>query len=192
MTTIALGYNDDSGHRHMHYIKAFNGRDPLAERGNSSLGRLLGTLGEHPSVARVGWDVLLTALSVAVWAGVKGSQKRVMLSTLRPSGNAGSVRDLKTKEDRTRQRSSAAIIPESLLGRRISLKKKGRKGIGESDGTLEVIEPVETLEGNVWAQKMGDDEKDADWESTGLALGLSILGGLGAGSASVFAAEVGP
>ncbi|TKA53650.1 hypothetical protein B0A49_12947 [Cryomyces minteri] len=42
------------------------------QRGEMATGHVLGALADHPAVAAVGWDVLLSALSLGVWSVVRG------------------------------------------------------------------------------------------------------------------------
>ena len=175
----------------MHYMTYFRGRNPLLVRAQTSLGQLLGALREHPSVARIGWDVLLTGLSIVIWAGLKGSRKRAMLNALSLSNGVVEVKGAGGKRKVIRSSSDAANGLERKMSRRGSTRKKERKSVGQKEDAPERLEPVETIEGNEWARRIADDEKDTDWESSGLALGLTFLGGIGTGSACVLGAEVG-
>ncbi|KAK5147546.1 hypothetical protein LTR04_000806 [Oleoguttula sp. CCFEE 6159] len=42
------------------------------QRGEMAIGHVVGALADHPAVAAVGWDVLLSALSLGVWSVVRG------------------------------------------------------------------------------------------------------------------------
>jgi hypothetical protein len=48
-------------------------------RGSTALGRLFSAIGEHPAVSAVGWDVILTGLSLGVWAGIRALDAWEML-----------------------------------------------------------------------------------------------------------------
>lgn len=48
------------------------------------MSRLLGAIGEHPAVSAVGWDVLLSGLSLGVWAAVRGLDGKEMLGSCVP------------------------------------------------------------------------------------------------------------
>ncbi|KAI0858907.1 hypothetical protein F4860DRAFT_484515 [Xylaria cubensis] len=55
------------------------------ERSTTALGKVLGSTSDHPAVAAVGWDVLLSALSLGLWAAVRAINARDMLNSSIPS-----------------------------------------------------------------------------------------------------------
>ena len=44
----------------------------MVERSSTAVGKVLGAIGDHPAVSAVGWDVILSGLSVGLWAAVRG------------------------------------------------------------------------------------------------------------------------
>jgi hypothetical protein len=66
-TFVAIRGNDPGAfqHRHSQYLASLHlphehQRGPI-QRATSSISRVLGSLGDHPAVASVGWDVLMCA-----------------------------------------------------------------------------------------------------------------------------------
>ncbi|KAI1085789.1 hypothetical protein F5B20DRAFT_18530 [Whalleya microplaca] len=54
------------------------------ERGTTALVKLLGSISEHPAVAGVGWDVLLSAFSLGLWAAVRAPDAHDILASVVP------------------------------------------------------------------------------------------------------------
>lgn len=48
------------------------------------MGCILGAISEHPVVAAVGIDVLLSGLTLGTWAGIRGLDAREMLASTVP------------------------------------------------------------------------------------------------------------
>lgn len=82
-TAIALFDNTPESYyyRHslLHPFKEEH-RSPL-NPGYTSFSRLLGAVSEHPAVSAVGWDVMLSGLSLGVWAAIRGLEPNKMLSS---------------------------------------------------------------------------------------------------------------
>lgn len=53
----------------------------VSERSLTAIGKVLGAIGDHPAVGAVGWDVLISGLSVGVWAASRGLDVRAILSS---------------------------------------------------------------------------------------------------------------
>ncbi|KAI0434103.1 hypothetical protein F5Y09DRAFT_5358 [Xylaria sp. FL1042] len=58
------------------------------ERSTNAIGKVLGSISEHPAVAAVGWDVILCALSLGLWAAVRATNARDMMSCSIPFYNS--------------------------------------------------------------------------------------------------------
>jgi hypothetical protein len=51
--------------------------------GSTAISRLFGAIGEHPAVAAVGWDVILSGFSLGWWACIRGlDARRIVESSL--------------------------------------------------------------------------------------------------------------
>ena len=83
-TALALFYNTPESHyyRHslLHPFKEVH-RSAL-DRGYTAVSRLFGAINEHPTVSAVGWDVLLSGLSLGIWAAMRGLEAKKMLSSV--------------------------------------------------------------------------------------------------------------
>lgn len=52
--------------------------------GYTVFGRVLGAFNEHPAVGAVGWDVILSGLSLGIWAVIRGLEPKKMLGSTVP------------------------------------------------------------------------------------------------------------
>ncbi|KAI1353093.1 hypothetical protein F5Y01DRAFT_277752 [Xylaria sp. FL0043] len=89
-TLVALLSNAPNSHYHRHSVLLpWNIEERSRwERSTSALGKVLGSISEHPAVAAVGWDVLLCALSLGLWAAVRAINVGDMISTSTPFYNS--------------------------------------------------------------------------------------------------------
>ncbi|KAI0392191.1 hypothetical protein F5Y17DRAFT_437404 [Xylariaceae sp. FL0594] len=83
---VALVSNapDSHYHRHSALLPWDSEERSRWERGTSAVEKVLGSTSDHPVVAAVGWDVLLCALSLGLWAAVRGINARNMISSSIP------------------------------------------------------------------------------------------------------------
>jgi hypothetical protein len=92
-TGIGLFYNYPEDHFYRHAIlHPFQDHHHLSttRKTTTAVGRLLGAITEHPAVSAVGWDVILSGLSLGIWAAVRGLDAREILGSSIPF--AGTVR----------------------------------------------------------------------------------------------------
>ncbi|KAJ2976959.1 hypothetical protein NUW58_g7956 [Xylaria curta] len=82
ISIIALLSDGPDSHRHRHIdILSWNVEKRLRwERSTTAVGKVLGSTLDHPAVAAVGWDVLLCALGLGVWAAVRSINARDIMS----------------------------------------------------------------------------------------------------------------
>ncbi|KAH7360658.1 hypothetical protein BKA65DRAFT_190203 [Rhexocercosporidium sp. MPI-PUGE-AT-0058] len=85
-TFLALSHNTPESTYYRHNLL-----NPFKEehrsvlgRGSTAVGRVFGAMGEHPAVGSVAWDVILTGLSLGVWAAIRGLDASDMLSSSIP------------------------------------------------------------------------------------------------------------
>lgn len=80
-TFLALFYNtpDSTYYRHsiLHPFK--EEYRSTFDRSSTALSRVFGAIGEHPAVSAVGWDVLLSGLSLGIWAAIRGLDANELL-----------------------------------------------------------------------------------------------------------------
>lgn len=82
-TVLALFYNTPESHYYRHsllYPFKEEHRSAL-DRGSTAIGRVFGAINEHPAVGAVGWDVILSGLSLGIWAAVRGLEPKKMLGS---------------------------------------------------------------------------------------------------------------
>lgn len=78
----ALLYNtpDSYYHRHILLYPFKTEYCSLFKRSTTAVGRVFGAVGDHPAVAAVRWDVLISSLSLGVWSAVQGLQVHKILA----------------------------------------------------------------------------------------------------------------
>jgi len=207
-TVLALLLNTPDSYYHRHsLLHPFRQEHrSILERSSTAVGKVLGAIGDHPAVSAVGWDVLLSGLSVGLWAAIRGLDVQEILrstglwySKPKVVGDAASAvkKEAKLIRQETLDTITAAPTPakrrpgrpkksetaesndESVTS---APKRRGRarKSDTSADGAYKPAEVV---------RDEGDEEGDADWEVGALAWGLISALGLGTGSAGVFGAE---
>jgi hypothetical protein len=82
-TVFSLFYNTSENHYYRHSLLRPLKEEHLSalNRGYTAVGRLFGAIREHPAVGAVGWDVILSGLSLGVWAAVRGLDATEMLGS---------------------------------------------------------------------------------------------------------------
>ena len=206
-TFFSILDSDPGAHRHRHSLLYFHldAERSKSARTRSAVYRVLGSLADHPSVGRVGWDALLCGISLAAWASIRAVEPRGLLraagwATKSELEAASEVKALVTKEVKQIMQSSAGKPDEEES----TPKKKGRKRAGtktDTSGENEVGEkgeaaasyrPVDSSPPSSPRPRMqGDEETEVEWENGAMAWGMMVLGGLATGAASVLGAEIG-
>lgn len=211
-TLSGLTYNLPHAHYHRHSkILAWDIEERSRwERTTTAIGKILGATRDHPVVAGVGYDVLISALSVGLWAALRPLEAGDILSSVVPlykkehedteipdqgSGDKDDQIDeppTPTMRRSDRHRKPAAkdneIAPETPAIRRRRRPRQARQDPAEEpgDNTYEAT-PEEKLSAPV-----GDSlpPQGPDGEAAALALGLISIGGLALGSTGVFGGEL--
>lgn len=180
------------------------------ERTTTAVGKVLGATQDHPVVAGVGYDVLISALSLGLWAALRPLDAGDILSTVVPQfkknndGTGASVQGADEHSSEidepptpsTRQsgktRKAAAKdsgdASETLAPRRRGRPRKTRKDpIEEPDDNTYEPTPEETVSAPV-----GDPlpMQGPIGEPAALAWGLISAGGLALGSVGVLGGEL--
>ncbi|KAG9242099.1 hypothetical protein BJ878DRAFT_189105 [Calycina marina] len=200
-STLALFYNTPSENYYSHtLLHPFNTEHRSAlKRGSTAIASIFGAVGEHPAVDAVGWDVLLTGLSLGAWAGIRGLDANNLLSLSFPfmplpnaivkaaaiASNTIKVEvqkpksPLKRRPGRPKKDADNASTVPPTPGRGRGRPKKypfPEEAAYEPSDSSSVVE--------------GDGDAEEDMEMAAFAWGLITVGGLGAGSAGVYGAEV--
>lgn len=211
-TVDGLTYNLPHAHYHRHSrILPWDIEERSRwERTTTALGKIFGATRDHPVVAGVGYDVLISALSVGLWAALRPLEAGDMLSSIVPlyqkEGEDTGTSDDVAGEDSNeidepptptmrrsgRHRTAAAshneVTSETPAPRSRGRPRKARQDPAEepSDNTYEP-----TTEEKVSAP-VGDSLplQGPDGEAVALAWGLISIGGLALGSVSVFGGEL--
>ncbi len=85
-TTVALAYNIPNSHYHRHSVLVPWDVEERStwERSTTSLGKVLGAISDHPVVTAVGYDVLLSTLSLGLWAAVRATDIQDIIKSAVP------------------------------------------------------------------------------------------------------------
>ncbi|KAJ0164605.1 hypothetical protein CTA2_631 [Colletotrichum tanaceti] len=218
-TALGLLYNTPEAHFHRHsrFLPFDKGQRSTWERTTTAIGKVLGSASDHPVVAAVAWDVLLSGASQGLWAATRALDVNDILASATPfvqkdlvnaqppsrllEGYDKSAPELEsyshtsTKATRRRGRptkakaegTTASETPGS--GSIYRGRGRGRRHTAEfGEGPEATYEPSPS---ESRAAVEGDELPDGDleWESAALTWGLTALGGLGSSSAGVFGAE---
>lgn len=84
-TLTGLWYNLPNAHKHRHSIHIPFDTEKRSnwERTTSAGGKILGSMSDHPIVALVGWDVIISAVSLGIWAAVRAMKAEdIMVSSV--------------------------------------------------------------------------------------------------------------
>lgn len=168
-------------HRHSDYLPFDIESRSAWERTTSGFGRILGATADHPVVSGAGCDVLLSALSLGLWAAVRTTGLQDILACTVP-GHVGSHAN-NSEAEQDGHKSTPAVAR-----RRDGLRSGGKYKI-DRDSSEEPYEPTPTVAASVTEGDVLPEAGDYDWESTALVWGMTILGGLGTGSAGILGGE---
>ncbi|EFQ33324.1 uncharacterized protein GLRG_08468 [Colletotrichum graminicola M1.001] len=217
-TALCLLYNtpDAHFHRHSRFLPFDKGQRSTWERTTTAIGKVLGSSSDHPVVAAVAWDVLLSGASQGLWAAVRALDVNDILASATPfvqkdlSRAQSPPRLLEGANKPTPEPESASHAGVSTARRRgrPSKVKSEEMTISETPGSRSIRRgrsrkhtenPEEVPEDDAYepssaesrAAVEGDElpDSDLDWESAALAWGLTALGGLGSSSAGILGAE---
>ena len=201
-TVVGLAYNAPAAHEHRHSIHLpFDvERRSSWERTTGAFGRLLGATADHPVVGGIGRDVLLSALSIGLWAAVRAIDVSGVLATTVPfyelhRDDVDELLSENVESPSKKTRAKPKAISTGLNGTHQvdeagSVRKRGRPRKSEPTDGDSKYEPTPseaaiTAEGDALPR----GEHIVDYEATALAWGLTRVGGLGVGSAGVLGGE---
>ncbi|KAK8088620.1 hypothetical protein PG997_003581 [Apiospora hydei] len=198
-TFYGLSYNIPNSHYHRHsrFIPWDVEERSAWERGSSSVGKVLGSISDHPVVAAVGWDALICAVSLGVWAAVRATDVQAIIKSAVPYYGTDIAEALPSKEAildkmiKTEPEGDESPEPESYMSKQSGQNKGRLASIASSSGLSEDVaastprrrEAREVVEGDILPPE------ELDWESASLSWGFAALGGLGCACAGVFGGE---
>lgn len=191
-TFTGLKYNVPHAHYHRHSkLLPWDIEERSKwERTTTAVGKLLGATSDHPVVAAVGYDVLLSGLSTGLWAAVCSLRVGDILSSVVPLYGNSTAGIAKTNDRRTTKRQNPRVSTEDdrepPTPRRRGRPRKVKQDPLEEPGD-ETYEPTPGEEGSAEGDALPTQQMD--WDAAGLAWGLMAVGGLGLGCAGVFGGE---
>ncbi|KAK1983826.1 hypothetical protein LZ30DRAFT_463460 [Colletotrichum cereale] len=216
-TALGLLYNtpDAHFHRHSRFLPFDKGQRSTWERTTTAVGKVLGSASDHPVVAAVAWDVLLSGVSQGLWAAARALDVNDILASATPFVQKDPSRaqspprllervDKSTPEPESASHTGASTTrrrgrPSKVKSEEMTISEtRGSRSIRRGRSRKDTAEPKEASEdayepspAESRAAVEGDElpDSDLDWESAALAWGLTALGGLGSSSAGVFGAE---
>lgn len=211
--TLALLYNapDARYHRHSKFLPFDLEQRSALERTTTALSKILGSTSDHPAVAAAARDVLLSTVSVTVWAAVRPLDISDILACATPFFKSKALEKFDgfsgqndspgsdvleapgpAASTRRKTRSARAVKDEILEAEDGTSTRRRRRARRTADPDEESddeylptpTQSVTTKEGDVMPN---DDE--LDWEAAAVTWGLTVIGGLGFGSAGAFGAQ---
>ncbi|KXH31018.1 hypothetical protein CSIM01_07903 [Colletotrichum simmondsii] len=218
-TALALLYNAPNAHFHRHsrFLPFDTEKRSTWERTTTALGKVLGSASDHPVVAAVAWDVLLSGLSQGLWAATRVLDVNDILAASTPFApndlsKAKPPPRLLGGSDKTKPESESSSHTNTVSTRRrdnqhAEKNKSAEMTISETPSSRSTRQgrtlkrtanpeeaPEDAYEPSPAESRTaveGDElpDEDMNWESAALAWGLTALGGLGSSSAGVFGAE---
>ncbi|KAL6869554.1 hypothetical protein ACO1O0_000880 [Amphichorda felina] len=180
-------------HRHsLHYPFDVERRSAW-ERTTSAFGRILAATADHPVVGGAGFEVLLSAASLGLWAAVRATSFEDIAACAVP-GFPDSNAENESSQSGTNDYDQADESDESDGAHETpkpspTKRKRGRPAKRKEAEADAAYKPAPSVAATVAEGDVIPEEGEFDWESTALVWGLTILGGLGAGSAGVLGGE---
>lgn len=219
-TFYGLSYNLPNSyyHRHSRFLPWDVEERSTWERSTTAMGKVVGSVSDHPVVAAVGWDALICVVSLGVWAAVRATDVQAIIKSAVPYYSTDSTEALpSSKEDdpakkiKTEPQDDESPEPEPYMALRGSGRAKARlASIGSFSGASEDIAASTPRQRGRANRQLKEEEKayeptakearevvegdmlppeELDWESASLSWGLAALGGLGCACAGVFGGE---
>lgn len=218
---MGLIYNtpDSHYHRHSNFFPWDVEERSTWERSTTALGKVLGSISDHPVVQAVGWDVLLCTLSLGVWAAVRATDVQDIIKSATPVFNFRRKVEHAIEEHTPNASVKAESEPADDVGSEhsMTLRRSGRRtktrlgSIASSNSPSEegTVVPARKR-GRPKKTKQSEEEKayepepsetrelvegdvlpadGLDWESAALTWGLAAFAGLGSACAGVFGGE---
>ncbi|RDW78424.1 hypothetical protein BP5796_06276 [Coleophoma crateriformis] len=166
------------------------------DRSSAAIAKLFGAIGEHPAVSAVGYDVLLSGVSIGLWTAIRSLDPTDLLSSSIPfvGGNTASSLVEEAKHEPEEESTMVETSPKKRTRGRpkkaeplatsneVRVPKTRRRKQAEPDSAYQPTADESRIEGD-------EEAMEDDWEAAALAWGLISAGGLGLGSCGVFGAE---
>ncbi|KAI2630873.1 hypothetical protein GGR54DRAFT_584636 [Hypoxylon sp. NC1633] len=219
-TIAGLVYNVPNSHYHRH--SAFLPWDveerTAWERSTTALGKVLGSMSDHPAVEALGWDVLVSTLSLGLWAAVRATDIQDIAESIIPFYDSHRKPQHVARDEtpNTPIKSESEPTDEAASEHSMTLRRRGRPAktrlgsVTSSSGFSEEGTRTPGRRGRPKKTKLHEDEKpyepapseakelvegdilpakEMDWESATLAWCLATIAGLGSACAGVYGGE---
>ncbi|KAI2466569.1 hypothetical protein F4781DRAFT_405323 [Annulohypoxylon bovei var. microspora] len=218
ITGLITSIPNSHHHRHSAFFPWDSEERSNWERSTTALGKVLGSMYDHPAMVAVGWDVLICTLSLGLWVAVRATNtQHIIYSTYLNYGfnhKFEYFEDIKSpstpvKADPGFTEDVASEHSMTLRHRRRSARSRGGS-VASSSAPSE--EGGRTPKKRVRSKKVKQPEEEklyeptpsetkeivegdvlpanaSDWESAALAWSIAAFSGLGSASAGVFGAE---
>ncbi|SPO02818.1 uncharacterized protein DNG_05493 [Cephalotrichum gorgonifer] len=189
----------DHDHRHSGVMLVDTERRDAWDRTTLGFGKILSAGHGHPVVAGASRDVLLSALSLGLWAAVRAIDARDVLRSSVPFYNGSlspasrprapppettDARALLAEELRAESEATAPARDQSYEPRPARRRGRPRKTGAVGEVKVDLEEPA-----NEQPLHVGEEDGAVEWESAALAWGIAAAGGLGSAAAGVFGGE---
>lgn len=211
-TFAALTYNLPHAHYHRHSkILPWDIEERSRwERTTTAIGKVLGATQDHPIVAGVGYDVLISALSLGLWSAFRPLDAGDILSTVVPLFKKNDDRTAPSEQSADEQSSEIDEPPTPSIRKSGKGRKAAAKDAGDASETPAPRrrgrprktrkDPIEEPNDNTYeptpeekvSAPVGDPlpMQGPMGEPAALAWGLISAGGLALGSVGVFGGEL--
>lgn len=202
-TLLGLAYSTPAEYYHRHSIHLpFDVEKRSSwERTTSAFGRILGATSDHPLVSGAGADVLLSAISLGLWAAVRATDLHDILTLAvpfyerpgdKPQEDTIQTSTMVTRNNAKGQPSATSSQSGESVGRPSTQRKtRSRKSKQEIESTQHdaAYEPTASEAASVVEGDILPEAGNLDWEAAALIWGFIVAGGLGVGSAGVLGGE---
>ncbi|XXH04800.1 hypothetical protein Hte_011222 [Hypoxylon texense] len=164
-SVLGLAYNTPNSHYHRHStFFPWDLKERTAwERSTTAVGKVLGSLSDHPAVQAVGWDALLCTLSLGIWAAVRATDVQEIIKSAIPVFNFRHKREQPIDESA----SNASVKAESEAAddvaseHSMTLRRSGRRTKSRVGSVASSSSPIEevTLNPTTPGRKRGRPRK---------------------------------
>ena len=187
-------------HRHSHLLPYL----PIKVENHapkSAVQRILTSSSDHPAIGKLAWDVILTFVSLAIWAGARGLSAGTILRSSGLASKSAISAATSAAESAKSALVDAVVTDEepasptrgsvrSRRPRRSSKLASEERQITEAGESGEAARDWKTTDKELDRVWLGEEESEEDWEVTALGWALGVVGGLGTAASSILGAEV--
>ncbi|KXJ97498.1 hypothetical protein Micbo1qcDRAFT_8244 [Microdochium bolleyi] len=180
---------DSHYHRHSAFLPWDVNERSKWDRSTTAIGKILGSVSDHPAVQAVGFDVLISAFSLGIWAAVRAVDVRDIIASAVP-GVALTHDGLASKSKSSEAVGNNDTTATGKSAQDTATRRRGRshKALTNGDNAGDMYEPS-PAEAALLAEGDILPAEELDKEAGALSWGLAALLGLASASSGVFGAE---